>query len=149
VDHKSRPASEETLCIAFAGYPVALQGTRDTQQSPFVDFASVTDARHLHQQFCVVDGVHHAVVARAKMRHSRLPPCSFLHPAGRGLEARFSNRGTIRAPNWFDSLLSSSAALDVNVRSYRVTEPSALAVLISYLESTNRVIISSHGAFHS
>jgi hypothetical protein len=33
-----------------------------TRQSSFVDLASVPDSRHLHQQFGVVDGVHHAVV---------------------------------------------------------------------------------------
>src|SRR5271157_1774672 len=34
----------------------------DAGQSSFVNLAPVTDSRHLHQQFRVVDGVHHAVV---------------------------------------------------------------------------------------
>src|SRR5664280_2727186 len=38
----------------------------DAGQSSFVDLASVTDSRHLHQQVGVVDGVHHAVVTHTK-----------------------------------------------------------------------------------
>jgi hypothetical protein len=38
---------------------------RRARQSSFVYFAAVTDSRHLRQRFCVVDGVHRAVVTHA------------------------------------------------------------------------------------
>src|ERR1017187_1312342 len=38
-------------------------GGSSARQSSLVYFSAVTNSRHLHQQFCVVDGVYHAVVA--------------------------------------------------------------------------------------
>src|ERR1035441_10265342 len=59
------------------------------------------------------------------MRHSRLPPLSFRQPGGRGLEARSSRRGTMRAIHWPGSFLSSFSALDVNATSYLAMKLSA------------------------
>src|ERR1019366_6680030 len=59
------------------------------------------------------------------MRHSSSPPLSFLQPDGRGLEARFSRRGTMRAIHWPGNLLSSFSELDVNETSYLAMELSA------------------------
>src|SRR5271157_1836626 len=67
------------------------------------------------------------------MRHSRLPPLSFLQPAGRGLEARFSRRGTMRAIHLPGSFLSSFSALDVNATPYLATEFSACEQVGLYL----------------
>jgi len=58
------------------------------RHSSFVHLASVTDSRHLHQQFSVVDGVHHAVVTDTNTPLAIAAP-EFLG-AGGGLEERFS-----------------------------------------------------------
>src|SRR5258708_6427812 len=52
-----------SLCRA-GGITLLAQNARSGPPgSSFVHLASVTDARHLHHQLCVVNGVHHAVVA--------------------------------------------------------------------------------------
>lgn len=45
--------------------------------------------------------------APTRMRHSMLPPLSFLHPGGRGSEARPSIRENTREIAWPGNILSS------------------------------------------
>src|ERR1039457_3082831 len=78
------------------------------------------------------------------MRHSLSPPLSFLHPGGRGLDARSSKRGTMRAISWLDRVLSSLSALDVNLAS--VTDSRHLRQHFCVVDGIHQAVVTHTNA---
>jgi len=72
----------------------------------------MTDSRNFDEQFSVVEGLDHAVVANADAPLA-VTAGGFWQPAGRGLEASIWRRDPTRATTSAGSFYSSRSALDV------------------------------------
>ena len=107
-------AAPESVRQPAAGHPDAKRlsrsgghpdSSRRASDSSFVrprfdDGFSLPPPAILHRRWCIPHGSR-----RHEFAIRQSPPCSFLQPGGRGLEARSSQRGQMREINWPDSFL--------------------------------------------
>lgn len=92
------PVGNCQACFSEHVQPTRLEIWLGCPRLSFVHPAPVTDARHLKQQFLVIDGVDHSVVAHANAPFA-VAALHLLAARWPGLLARLSRRGRMRATN--------------------------------------------------